>query len=491
MGGFGGMNELAPLCALFCCTILLMTSLDDPDHVHLKGLLGIYKPSAAARARLGAPLPFGSAEVAIFHVDAFQAAQYLSSEERPTTILLELGNQHCRGFLRPARETPLSCISLASLKPFQTRDDNLSFRHSPLREVYSKVKELQTEGSPACEADMAARQLGLADAEAKLKRARKEVRRLVKGQSAAPSLRKVPRRSGKTTEATQAVDQSMSVLHAKAYVLKWKKLRDQDNFRRPWPVRRRDAQERPGASHAAASSESESGSSDAQGDSGDGADDSGEGADSSKKNGKGGKLPGEKKRERVIPPKNRFPQERKEQQQGALVPTRIADTKVFAFQYERTTACLVAGAASGWQYKLNGTAADTLLAHGKSIAKGTQAALCEMQRAPQGGAEGHLDGLRKRLVYLLAHLQERSSASSSLAQRARCCANALALLDVFIGARGVNPLARLCAADDAHAGEISLLSTNAVSVYAFICFYEIDGAECRAACSVAVSPSHL
>ena len=380
MGGFGGMNELAPLCALFCCTILLMTSLDDPDHVHLKGLLGIYKPSAAVRARLGAPLPFGSAEVAIFHVDAFQAAQYLSSEERPTTILLELGNQHCRGFLRPARETPLSCISLASLKPFQTRDDNLSFRHSPLREVYSKVKELQTEGSPACEADMAARQLGLADAEAKLKRARKEVRRLVKGQSAAPSLRKMPRRSGKTTEATQAVDQSMSVLHAKAYVLKWKKLRDQDNFRRPWPVRRRDAQERPGASHAAASSESESGSSDAQGDGGDGADDSGEGADASKKNGKGGKLPGEKKRERVIPPKNRFPKERKEQQQGALVPTRIADTKVFAFQYERTTACLVAGAASGWQYKLNGTAADTLLAHGKSIAKGTQAALCEMQR---------------------------------------------------------------------------------------------------------------
>ena len=75
MGGFGGMNELAPLCALFGCTILLMTSLDDPDHVHLKGLLGIYKPSAAVRARLGAPLPFGSAEVAIFHVDAFQAAR--------------------------------------------------------------------------------------------------------------------------------------------------------------------------------------------------------------------------------------------------------------------------------------------------------------------------------------------------------------------------------------------------------------------------------
>ena len=111
---------------------------------------------------------------------------------------------------------------------------------------------------------------------------------------------------------------------------------------------------------------------------------------------------------------------------------------------------------------------------------GTQAALCERQRAPRGGAEGHLDGLRKRLVSLVAHLQERSSASSSLAQRARCCANALALLDVFIGARGVNPLARLCAADDAHAGEISLLSTNAV--YAFICFYEIDGAACRAAC---------
>ena len=113
------------------------------------------------------------------------------------------------------------------------------------------------------------------------------------------------------------------------------------------------------------SAESESGSSDAHGDSGDGADDSGEGADASKQDGKVGKLPGEKKRERVVPPKNRFPQERKEQQQGALVPTRIADTKVFALQYEMTTACLVGNAASAWQYKLNGTSEDTLLAHGK------------------------------------------------------------------------------------------------------------------------------
>ena len=214
MGGFGGMNELAPLCALLCCTIILMTSVDDPDHVHLKGMMAIYKPSAAARARLGAPSPFGSAEVAIFHVDAFQTLQYLSSAERPTTILIELGHQHCSGFLGPAREVPLSYISLASRKPFVTSDHELPFMHSPLREVHSKVQELQTEGSPACKADMAARRVGLADAMAKLKRARKDVRRLYKvagalGHSTAPPLRKMPKRKGKTTEATQAVDNSM------------------------------------------------------------------------------------------------------------------------------------------------------------------------------------------------------------------------------------------------------------------------------------------
>ena len=121
------------------------------------------------------------------------------------------------------------------------------------------------------------------------------------------------------------------MLSALAYVSKWEKLRDQDYFRRPWPVRRRDAHERPGASNAAASAESVSGSSDAQGDSEDtqkGDDDSGDGADASKV----GKLPREKKRGRVALPKNRFQQERKEQQQGALVPTRIADTKVVALQ---------------------------------------------------------------------------------------------------------------------------------------------------------------
>ena len=113
MGGFGGMDELAVLCALFSCTLILMTHEDDPDHVHLKGLMAIYKPSAAARAQLGNPSPFGTAEVAIFHVDAFEALQYLSSDERPTTILLELKNNHVCGFLGPAAERPLSCISQA------------------------------------------------------------------------------------------------------------------------------------------------------------------------------------------------------------------------------------------------------------------------------------------------------------------------------------------------------------------------------------------
>lgn len=373
MGGFGGMDELAVLCALFSCTLILMTHEDDPDHVHLKGLMAIYKPSAAARAQLGGnPSPFGTAEVAIFHVDAFEALQYLSSDERPTTILLELKNNHVCGFLGPAAERPLSCISQASLKPLQqTRDSNLTLKFSPLREVHSNVKELQVEGSSACLADMAARQAGLAGAKAELKHARKEVRRLNKGKSAAASSRKRTRRSGKKTEATQAVDSSMSVLIAQDYVWKWKKLRDQDWCLRPWPVHRRDAKERPGASRAAAaSSESESDSSDARGDGGDAADDSDEGADASKKRGTGGKLPaGKKKKPRMVPPKQRFPQERTEQQHGALVPTRIAEAKVFAMQYEMTTRCLAAAADKGWQYKLNGDGADTMLAHGESTAK--------------------------------------------------------------------------------------------------------------------------
>jgi len=277
MGGFGGMDEIAPLADLFSCSVLMSTSMDDPTHIHHKGLLAIYKPSTVAQELLGAPSPFGSANVKIFHVTAFQALQYLSCDQRPTTVLLEMGNNHTCGFVGPKGEVPLSRISPASLKPLQTSDSNLSLLHAPLREVYSKLKELQTEGSQACKADIAWRRAGLEDARAELKRVRKAALRLLAGQATGSSSRKSPARTSHARE--QEVDGSMSVLYAQSGVRRWLKLCNQDNFKRPWPVHRRDARERPGASLLASDDESESD---------DSVDDSGDGAGSSNKKGKEG-----------------------------------------------------------------------------------------------------------------------------------------------------------------------------------------------------------
>jgi len=146
----------------------------------------------------------------------------------------------------------------------------------------------------------------------------------------------------------------MSVLYAQSGVRRWLKLCNQDNFKRPWPVHRRDARERPGASLLASDDESESD---------DSVDDSGDGAGSSNKKGKEGGA--SKKRERVEQPP-RLLEERK--QQGALVPTRIAESKVYAIQYEMTTRYLVTAVAKGWQYKLTGRGEDTLLAYGAASA---------------------------------------------------------------------------------------------------------------------------
>ena len=409
MGGFGGMHELAPLCALFSCTIILMTSVDDEAYVHLKGQMAIYKPSAAARARLGDPYAFGSANVAIFHVDAYQVLQYLSSAGRPTTILIELGDNHCRGFLGPAQDLPLSHISLASSKPFRTSDEEFAFVHSPLRESYSKVKELQTEDSQACVDDMAARRAGLAGALSKLKRARKAAQALnaaqaLKRAQAAPGHSKAPpsrtnrKRKGKTAAADKAVDNNMSVHMALTYVSKWEKLRNQDRFKRPWPVRRQDARERPGAS---ASAEREGNSSDSEGrqsgadDGGNGADESGGGADAGKamaekarlrRQGKAmaEKLPREAKVAKVARVASRAQQDsypRTEQTQGALVPTRIAAQQVVAAQLKLTTAILVKNAAEAYRFGLQGDEDYSVLAHGRSTCVDLVSALSQEEDA--------------------------------------------------------------------------------------------------------------
>ena len=113
MGGWGGPNQLLPLCVLFKCSVCFMSLKDR------MATLLLYKPSAEAlrhdavakalRARdrdgMDEWRPYGSDNACVLSVTMAQVLEYLDSAPRPTVFFIEYDGVHNSGYLVVLRAT--------------------------------------------------------------------------------------------------------------------------------------------------------------------------------------------------------------------------------------------------------------------------------------------------------------------------------------------------------------------------------------------------